>query len=297
MLTLSTSYVDNVYMSKSLRFTTGLMLAALLAAVAGMAIDPRTITGVSAWLKPAKFAISTAIFSATIAWIFGYLTPSKRLARLGDTLSAVQIFEVAVIYLQAYRGTTSHYNTSTPLNGILFGAMGIGIAILWIATVGVFLAAMRQPFEDKAWGWALRLGLLITVIGSAAGGMMISHQAHTVGALDGGPGIPGVGWSTEHGDLRIAHFFGLHGLQAIPFFAFLVRRRRRATSLVFTAAASYLGFILILTWQAWRGESIVQPSGMTLMAAGIWLAVTLGAFVVSQMEVASRGTRPAIQNL
>lgn len=296
MLTLSTFYVDNVYMTKSLRFTTGLMLAALVAALIGMAVDPQTITGVSAWLKPAKFAISTAIFSATIAWIFGYLTPSTRLKRLGDTLSAVQIFEVAVIYLQAYRGTTSHYNMSTPLNSILFAAMGIGIAILWIATIGVFLAAMRQSFDDKAWGWALRLGLLITVIGSAGGGMMIAHQAHTVGALDGGPGIPGVGWSTEHGDLRIAHFFGLHGLQAIPFFAFLVRRQRRATSLVFTAAASYLGFILILTWQAWRGESIVQPSGMTLMAAGIWLAVTVGALAASQME-GSHGSRPAIQNL
>jgi len=272
------------------------MLAALLAALVGMAIDPRTITGVSAWLKPAKFAISTAIFSATIAWIFGYLTPSRRLLRLGNTLSAVQIFEVAIIYLQAFRGTTSHFNQSTPLNGILFAAMGIGIAILWFATVGVFLAAMRQHFDDKAWGWALRLGLLITVIGSAAGGMMISHHAHTVGALDGGPGIPGVGWSTEHGDLRIGHFFGIHGLQAIPFFAFLVRRSRRATSLVFTAAASYLGLFLILSWQALRGESILQPGYETLMALGIWLAVTLGAFAFSQMEGA-HGARPAIQNL
>ena len=296
MLTVSTFYVDNVYMSKSLRLTTGLMLLALVGAVMGMAVDPRTITGVNAWLKPAKFAISTAIFSATIAWIFGYLTPSTRLKRLGDTLSAVQIFEVAIIYLQAWRGTTSHYNQSTPLNTILFAAMGIGIAVLWFATIGVFLAAMREHFDEKAWGWALRLGLLITVIGSAAGGMMIAHQAHTVGALDGGPGIPGVGWSTVHGDLRIAHFFGLHGLQAIPFFAWLIRKRRRATTLVFTAAGSYLAFIAILTWQAWRGESIVQPGAETLTALVIWLFVTVGVLASSQME-GSHESRPAIQNL
>jgi hypothetical protein len=297
MLTSSTLYVDMVNMSKSLRTTTILMLVALVAAVIGMAVDPRTITGVNAWLKPAKFAISTAIFSATMAWIFGYLTPSARLKRLGDILSFVLVLEVAIIYLQAWRGTTSHFNLSTPLDSALFGTMGIGIAVLWIATVAVFLTAMKQHFDDKTWGWALRLGLLITVIGSAAGGMMISHQAHTVGAVDGGPGIPGLGWSTLHGDLRIAHFIGLHGLQAIPLFAWFVRRRRAATALVFSAAASYFSLIVILTWQAWRGESIVEPSAATLTALAVWLVGTAAAFVLSEMEASHHGSRSAVQSL
>ena len=218
-----------------------------------MAIDHRTITGVSAWLKPAKFAISTAIFSATIAWIFGYLTPSIRLKRLGDILSAVQILEVVIIFVQAWRGTTSHYNMSTPLNGALYGIMGIGIATLWFATIGVFIAAMRQHFDDKAWGWALRLGLLVTIIGSAAGGLMISHGGHTVGAPDGGPGFPFVGWSTEHGDLRIVHFAGLHGIQVIPFLAWVFGRRPYATAFVISATGAYLAFMIILTVQALRG--------------------------------------------
>jgi hypothetical protein len=260
-----------------------------------MALDPRTITGVNAWLKPAKFAISTAIFSGTIAWIFGYLTPSPKLTRLGRTLSVMLILEVAIIFVQAWRGTTSHFNLSTPLNGILFSIMGIGIAIVWIATIGVFLAAMRQKFADPAWGWSLRLGLLIAVIGSAAGGLMLrpaagqaAHRqtagAHTVGAPDGGPGLPGVGWSSEHGDLRVPHFFGLHAIQVLPFCAWLVRRRRRATALVVTTAASYFGFILILTWQALRGESIAQPGAATLTALAVWLSATAGAIVGTQLH-------------
>jgi hypothetical protein len=271
-----------------------LMLAAFAAAAAGMALDPRTITGVNAWLKPAKFAISTAIFSATIAWIFGYLTPSPKLTRLGRTLSAMLILEVAIIFVQAWRGTTSHFNLSTPLNGALFGIMGVGIAVVWIATIGVFLAALRQRFADPSWGWSLRLGLLIAVIGSAAGGLMlrptpgqaVNRQfagGHTVGAPDGGPGLPGVGWSSEHGDLRVPHFFGLHAIQVLPFCAWLFRRRRRVTALVVTASASYFGFILILTWQALRGESIAQPGGATLTALALWLAVTAGAVVWTQL--------------
>jgi hypothetical protein len=195
--------------SRALTATTLLMLIALVAALAGMALDPRTVGGVSAWMKPAKFAISTALFCATLAWMFGYLNPSRNLRRLGRILGATLTVEVALIYLQAYRGTTSHFNISTPLNGAIFGAMGVGIAVIWIALVALFVIATRQKFANPAWGWSVLLGLLITVIGSAAGGLMVRstpeqqfhhevsyHGGHTVGAPDGGPGLPGVGWST-----------------------------------------------------------------------------------------------------
>jgi hypothetical protein len=36
----------------------------------GLIVDPRQITGAPAWLKPAKFAASLAIFTLTLAWVF-----------------------------------------------------------------------------------------------------------------------------------------------------------------------------------------------------------------------------------
>src|SRR2546421_2322162 len=117
---------------------------------------------------------------------------------------------------------------------------------------------------------------------------------HTVGAVDGGAGIVGVGWSTEHGDLRIPHFFGLHGLQIIPLFGWLLlrgsrlRTQRRQVGMAFAATASYFGFIGILTWQALRGQSIVAPDAATLYALGIWLAATLGAGAILLRSASSR---------
>jgi hypothetical protein len=48
------------------------MLAAL--------VDPRTITGAPAWIKPLKFATSVTIFSATFVWLLTFLQGRQRLA-------------------------------------------------------------------------------------------------------------------------------------------------------------------------------------------------------------------------
>src|SRR5262245_46990384 len=55
-----------------------LMTVAAAASLAMMALDPRVITGAPAWLKPFKFAVSTAIYSLTLAWIFTYLADWAR---------------------------------------------------------------------------------------------------------------------------------------------------------------------------------------------------------------------------
>ena len=273
--------------------TAVIMLAAFVGSIAGLLIDPRVITGSPAWLKPAKFAISTAIYSGSIAWLLRYVTVWPRFTRaMGWIVAVVLNLEVALIDIQAARGTTSHFNVATPLDMALFAVMGTAIAVLWLASAGILVALFRQQFGDAAWGWALRLSLLISLLGAATGGMMLrpSRQqleaprptvagGHTVGAPDGGPGLPGVGWSAQHGDLRIPHFFGLHALQVIPFLAWFLRRRRGfSVTAVCAAAASYFALTAILTWQALRGEPIAAPQSATVVALSLWLAATLAAF-------------------
>ena len=42
----------------------------LLITVAGLVLDPRTLIWEPIWRKPAKFAISSAIYSLTLVWLF-----------------------------------------------------------------------------------------------------------------------------------------------------------------------------------------------------------------------------------
>src|SRR5829696_9077707 len=72
-----------------------LMLVVAAASVVGILVDPRIITGAPAWLKPFKFAISTAVYSLTLAWIFGFLSGWPRVRRIvGWTTAIVFVLEV-----------------------------------------------------------------------------------------------------------------------------------------------------------------------------------------------------------
>lgn len=253
---------------------TGLFFAAvLLPSLAGIWLDDRVITGAPAWLKPSKFAASVAIYALTLAWVFTYLPLWPRMRRIvGRTTAVVMFTEMAIIDLQAWRGTTSHFNVGTPLDGGLFMIMGAAIVIQTVSSIAVAYALWREKSADAALGWALRIGMTLTILGAFTGGLMTrptSQQldqaratgaistvgGHTVGAADGGPGLPGTGWSTEHGDLRVPHFIGLHAVQALPLFAFAMRRRssRGSVRLTLAASAIYAGLFVVTLARALMG--------------------------------------------
>jgi hypothetical protein len=100
--------------------------------------------------------------------------------------------------------------------------------------------------------------------------------------------VPGTGWSREHGDLRVAHFLGLHALQALPLVALALPRRRFADAtrarLILTAAGSYFALFGILLWQALRGQSVLAPDALTLTTFAAWAAVTAAATAMSFMH-------------
>jgi hypothetical protein len=277
--------------------TVGLLMAAALAAsVAALWLDPRMIAGAPAWLKPAKFAASTAIYSLTLAWVFTYLPEWRRTRRVvGWTTAVVLLLEVALIDLQAWRGTTSHFNVGTAADAVLFSVMGVAIVLQTLTSIAAAAALWRQRFADQATAWALRLGMTITIVGAATGGLMTQPTAaqladaratgritvagaHTVGGPDGGAGLPGTTWSVEHGDLRVPHFLGLHALQALPLLAFAFSRRRWSDTtrarLVLIAGASYALLFLILLAQALRGQSVVLPDAVTIALLAAWAAAT-----------------------
>jgi hypothetical protein len=168
--------------------------------------------------------------------------------------------------------------------------------VLFVAALLTAILLMFQKMPDAAFGWSLRLAVIVSLVGMgvaylmtftpspaqkaamAAGQAPASIGAHSVGVEDGGPGLPFVGWSTVGGDLRIPHFVGLHALQVLPLLAYLLSRVQglrddQRLKLVWVAGLGYTSLVGLLTWQALRGQSIIAPDGLTLAGFGLLIAV------------------------
>jgi hypothetical protein len=297
--------------SPALSVSTGVMLIAAAFTTAGLVLDPRQLMGEPIWLKPTKFYLSLAIYNATLLYFLGFLPERRRFVRrVGAILSACGALEMAAIALQAARGVRSHFNIATPFDNAIYAAMGVVIGVLWVTMMVLAVVLLRTKLENRPLASALRMGLLVGVVGAGLGYFMTAPRAeqiasmkagqkpveagsHTFGGQDGGPGLPLVGWSTTAGDMRPAHFFGLHGMQVLPFLAALLARRRGRSesqdlALVRAAGVAYLGLTLVLALQALRGLPLLQwdVAGAASLALVILASlVTLAASLARRREL------------
>jgi len=229
--------------------------------------DAREFQGVSVWLKPWKFQISTSAYFLTLALSMAWLpevalrTWAVRYVVWAALVSG--LFEVGYISWQAALGEASHFNVSTPVHAALYTAMGVMAVVLTStsAVLGAVIArnpSYRLPPTLKL---AVVLGLVSTfVLGTGFGGYLGSQPTgHWVGgSMTDAGGLPFVKWSRTGGDLRVAHFFGIHAMHFIPAFAWLLVWLRAPQRWVATAVWTFsFLFAVGTTWtfvQAVRGQ-------------------------------------------
>lgn len=287
------------------------MAALVLVSLVGLLVDPRTLTGAPIWAKPLKFSLSVLIYALTLAWLLRLLGARGRLAWWIGTVSAIALASEMVIIVGAVvAGTTSHFNVSTPLATTLWSVMASMIVVVWMLSLVTAVLLFPTDLGDPARSVAIRAGTVVAVIGMGLAFLMTGPTAaqlgsfqgiagaHTVGAADGGPGLPLLGWSTVAGDLRIPHFVGMHALQVIPLALLLVELASARVPLLRSSAirlrmvwiviSVYLGVLAILTGQALAGQSIVQP-GPVVMTLSTILVVAATVAVLAVLLAA----RPA----
>ncbi len=215
-----------------------------------------TVNGINAFIKPFKFYVSIGIFCWTMGWIMYYLQMPSKVKAFNIMAIIVFTYESFVITWQGANGRLSHFNTSSALYGLLFTFMGIAIVLLtiWTGYIGYLFFKKREWNLPMPYLWGIRLGIVCFVAFALEGGIMASALRHTVGGNDGGKGLPVVNWSREHGDLRIAHFLGMHTLQLFPLFGFFVARTSR-TVIIF--ASLYVALVTAVLVEALMGLPLI----------------------------------------
>jgi hypothetical protein len=219
-----------------------------------MLFSDQQLLGINSWVKPFKFLVSISIYFFTLAWLTGDLDQKRYVRLFSWQVLLCMVVEIAAIVGQAARGQLSHYHTATPAGAFIYGMMGFFILYntVLVATLAYRYFKGTFPQLSRPYLWGVRLGLLLFLLGSVEGMYMSSQTGHTVGAADGGAGLPLLNWSTRYGDLRVAHFIGLHGLQILMLLGAWLGRRRAATGTYWVAGTFLLLllFTLLTYWQA-----------------------------------------------
>lgn len=194
-----------------------LLIASIVPMTLGLAIDERSLRGVNVWLKPIKFALSLGLLAWTTAFFAEHVDARRRgvtraLAFVRWPLIGAASFELLYITLQAARGEASHFNTGDPLYAALYKLMGLGALMLTAtqALLAWLVARHSRPGLHSAYRLSVVLGLSLSfVLGTVAGAALSAMQPPDASSL------PLLGWHLR-GDLRLAHFVGLHVEQILP---------------------------------------------------------------------------------
>jgi hypothetical protein len=174
------------------------------------------------------------------------------------------LFEVVYIAWRASRGEASHFNIGTPLAGAMYCLMGLGAVTLTGCAGWLGWRVLREPglalspLLRQGVGWGLVIGC---VLGTLSGAYVSGQPGHWVGGTPSDAvSVPVVGWSLDGGDLRVAHFFGLHAMQILPLAAWLLDRAvssdHRALRAWWILTALYVGWTVFTFLQATMGRPL-----------------------------------------
>lgn len=237
----------------------------------GLWLDPRLIDAghaglESVWLKPLRFQLALVVHLGTIALCLRTVAATERreagVRRLVAAIVACAAFEAVYITARGAAGLRSHF--ASGLSGNLgYALMGLAATLLVVATALVGMRILRaRPAGEPHRKLAAGLGLAIGGIAGLVTGATISIAGGPlVGAEAGGAVMPLFGWSTAGGDLRVAHFVGLHTAQALPLFA-LAAGARVGTGSVRLAALALVAATTAAYALALAGQSVFAAVGL-----------------------------------
>jgi multidrug transporter EmrE-like cation transporter len=112
----------------------------------------------------------------------------------------------------------------------------MAVAATWVtlhtAYIGYLFFQQSFPELPVYYVWAIRIGIILFTIFSLEGFAMGGRMSHSVGAINDNSNWLILGWSKTVGDLRVAHFIGMHAIQVLPILSFYLLKNTKATIFV-----------------------------------------------------------------
>src|SRR5262249_43533574 len=128
-------------------------------------------------IKPLNFTMSMAIYLATIVILLDYLRASMWWKKvIGWGISICILTSITCITMQAARGTTSHFNNSTPFDSAVSSLMDILDPLNSVFVFVLLIFALQAKYDvSRSSQLGIAFGLFLFLAGSVIGGLMVAH--------------------------------------------------------------------------------------------------------------------------
>ncbi len=208
------------------------------------------------WRKPILFGISTGMTLWSLGWICGAIK-RDRFAKFDLVVSfaiAVSlVIEVALITLQQWRGTASHFNHATEFDGRIDVVMFVLICIAFLGIVYLGIRSFGFLHLDDEFALAVRSGMVFLIL-SCIIGFVISSYGYTRTQAGLPPETVG-----ENGVTKFPHGVAIHVLQILPAIVFMLRKLNVRSDIrkqfIWCASGSFMSLLVFACVQTISGQA------------------------------------------
>lgn len=163
---------------------------------------------------------------------------------------------------------------------MLFILAGVSIAVVAVLVVAVTVLAFRHLDTSPAMALAIRVGLVLLLIGQALGGAIIGNGI----GIDRPPTEVDLAVFGAAGAMKIPHAAALHAIQALPLLAWLLSftamAETRRTRVVAVGALGYSALVAASGVQTFSGLAPLDLSVAGGLLGLVGLIVVAAAFGV-----------------
>ncbi len=279
-------------------------LLSLCLSLIGLCNEHTIIQGENAWIKPLKFSLSFVLYAGSLIFISQYLSASKKFLKITSNVALLgAVAELAAIISQSMLAPLAGLPIMAGVETMLWYAVKISIMPVAFAVIAMLWMLLKEKHLPPILGSSICWGTVLAIVGFIPGFLLLlpdsMQHAFTnqdaygqlIAHASASSRIPYLGWSKVVGDLRVAHFFGLHALQILPLIGYGITKGfvdlsvLRQKVLVSISGFTYFAFIILLTFQALRGESVFSPGHQSLLAALTITAIASAAVALTVMPI------------
>lgn len=168
---------------------------------------------ICSWLKPFKFALTFAIYVASLGWYMEYLKTSlgeRWIKCLSWVVSILILSEMGITLMQSLLTSDTGIDQHLYILGNLIIVTNTAVATY------IGLQFFRKiSIKPISYLWGIRSGFIIFILSGVLGAFILRRYGQTPPNPDQ-YGIPFTNFSSVRDILVSLHFLGIHSLQLLP---------------------------------------------------------------------------------